>query len=79
MQINFKEIGKSKTLTFSTNSYEGNWFEIGINFFTFVLTNSIYVANKARKKKAINFANKEICIYLKSILYSWNQNFNFYQ
>jgi len=70
MQINFKEIGKRKPLTFSTNSYEGNWFEIGINFLTFVLTNSIYVANKARKKKAINLANKEICIYLKSILYS---------
>ena len=51
------------------NSYDGNWFDKGIIFFTFVVTNSIYVANKARKKKAINFANKEICIYLKSILY----------
>ena len=62
-----KIISNSKTIK---NSYVGNWFDKGIIFFTFVVTNSIYVANKARQKKAINFANKEICIYLKSILYS---------
>ena len=79
MNITIKTIGHSKAAKNQTNSYEGNWFDIGIIFFTFVVTNSIYVANKAKKKKAINLANKEICIYLKSILYSWNQNFNFYQ
>ena len=60
-----KIINNSKT----RNYYDGNWFDKGIIFFTFVVTNSIYVANKARQKKAINLANKEICIYLKSILY----------
>ena len=61
-----KIISNSKTIK---NSQDGNWLDKGIIFFTFVVTNSIYVANKARKMNAINLANKEICIYLKSILY----------
>ena len=64
-----KKIGKIKNIKKLTNCYEGNWFDIGIIFFTFVVTNSMYVANKARQMKAINLANKVICIYLNSILY----------
>ena len=63
MVYKFKKIANSKNIKILTNYYEGNWFDIGIIFFTFVVTNSIYVANKARQTKAINFANKEICIY----------------
>ena len=67
----FSIVNKTKLIVkLLKNNYKGNWFDKGIIFFTFVVTNSIYVANKARQKKAINFANKEICIYLKSILYS---------
>ena len=67
----FSIVNKTKLIVkLLKNNYEGNWFDKGIIFFTFVVTNSIYVANKDRQKKAINFANKEICIYLKSILYS---------
>ena len=64
-----KTIDKSKNIKKLRISYEANWFDTGINFFTFVVTNSMYVANKARQMKAINLANKVICIYLKSILY----------
>ena len=37
---------------------------MGIIFFTFEVTNSIYVANNAKQKKAISLENKEICIYI---------------
>ena len=76
----FSIVNKTKLIVkLLKNNYEGNWFDKGIIFFTFVVTNSIYVANKARQKNAINFANNEIFIYLKKNLYLWNQNFNFYQ